>query len=816
MIVNYGDYLVKIGPAGQHELLGKDTLNWPFYNIVREYNGKVYMANGDGLFLLGEGHQKSLFNGVPDKKMLSFFIDSKGRTWVYFYKRGMLVSSPGNTELFDQQVLSSDELVSQVFEDKLGIIWIASSVGLLRAEPRHYMLYDSLDHHKLKTVRNILNLPGRGVIAASELNGLLTFDDEAKKLAFKAESDSRKSFDGSIIDGYCIDSANRAWMVSRSGKLFTLEEDRLTEIHEGSMGGYGGFFDITCNPRSGIMYVTSDTLYEGRGSSFSKFTASNTGGLITFPVKVKSFSNGVTLVGTRHNGILMIDSLRRVQSYSMILDIPVNSNLVDFYDQGDDRFWITYSGGMKRYKWNKQQIPVEELSISEANGLPNNAVYSMAFEKNGRIWALTASGIVTIQPGRTGKDLFIRKWNEADGIMPENLRGGHIVKDDQGNIWVQLIDRVYYFDAKQIQLQREVPNIVITSVQLRLQETDWTKYTDSLHGYLQIPFNPVLPAGMNSLGIFYKGISFRDYSGLEYSYRLNGDSSSWSPGQKNGFISFVGLPPGKYQFLVRVKDSNAGWSNPAEFTFTILKPFWQQWWFIMLMLLLIGYLVFALFQFRLHEKLVVLNVRQKLHRDLHDDIGATLSSIKVYTEVLQDDPGNSIITGLIRENAEDMISQLELIAWATNPQNDTFKKLCELMRKYAIPACYAKKIEFNFRSESISSNLIIPGNVRKNLFLVFKEAVNNIIKYSEATACASEMVIMNHKFILEISDNGKGMDVAGREHGYGMQNMAKRAEELKGKLEVASSPGNGVTIRMIIPFPFKIPYTWDEKGKEYQ
>jgi signal transduction histidine kinase len=106
--------------------------------------------------------------------------------------------------------------------------------------------------------------------------------------------------------------------------------------------------------------------------------------------------------------------------------------------------------------------------------------------------------------------------------------------------------------------------------------------------------------------------------------------------------------------------------------------------------------------------------------------------------------------------------------------------------------------------------------VRKNLFLVFKEAVNNIIKYSEATECKTEMVIMNHKFILEISDNGKGMDKSRREHGYGMQNMTKRAEELKGRLEVVSSPGNGVTIRMIIPFPFKIPYTWDEKGKEYQ
>jgi signal transduction histidine kinase len=137
------------------------------------------------------------------------------------------------------------------------------------------------------------------------------------------------------------------------------------------------------------------------------------------------------------------------------------------------------------------------------------------------------------------------------------------------------------------------------------------------------------------------------------------------------------------------------------------------------------------------------------------------------------------------------------------------------MKKYAIPACYAKKIDLIFSSDSIQGQLMIPGNVRKNLFLVFKEAVNNVIKYSEASACSVDMDISNHRFILQIADNGVGMINKGKEQGYGMQNMRKRAEELKGNLEVSSIPGKGVTVRMMIPFPFKIPYTWDERGKEY-
>ncbi len=818
MIVNYGDYLVKSGPERRYELLGKDTLNWPFYNVIKKYNGNVYMITRDGLFLISRGKKHALFSNFPgNKTMLHYFLDSRKRSWVYSFKGGLQVSAAGDTSAFIQQITTSDELVSQVYEDKLGIIWIASSTGLLRAEPRNYRLFDSVGQHKMKAARNIMNVPGMGMVAASETDGLLKFDGGiAREMKPVSDPPARQNFERAIIDGYCLDHENRLWMITRGGKLFTLERDHLKEYPFGEKGTYGGFFDITFNPVTERIYISSDTLSVGTIRGFSIFSGTNNGSYITYPVKVKSFTNGITLVGTRHDGILMIDAMQKVHSYSAKLGIPENSSHVNFYEEDPRTFWVSFSGGIKRFRWKDKQDIVEDMLISEANGLPNNSVYAMVFDDDHRIWALTASGIVTISVDSSGNGFYIRRWNDADGIDPENLRGGNITKDDKGNIWIQLVDRIYSFNAPGIRFKRELPEVVISNIQLNLQETNWNLWTDSLQGYLEIPVNPVLPSNKNSLGIFYKGISYRDYSGLEYTYKLNGGSDLWSPPQKSNFVSFVGLPPGKYEFMVKVKDSNTGWSKPAVFTFEILTPFWQKWWFVVLMIFLLGYLVFVLFQFRLHEKLMILNVRQKLHRDLHDDIGATLSSIKVYTEVLQEDPGNSIITGLIKENAEEMIGQLELIAWATNPQNDSFKSLCDLMKKYAIPACYAKKIELLFSAETVPALLIIPGNVRKNIFLVFKEGINNILKYSEATACKVEMGIRNHKFMLQVSDNGRGMIHAGKENGSGMQNMKKRAEELGGTLDVSSIPGNGVTILMMIPFPFKIPYTWDERRKDYQ
>ncbi len=817
MIVNYGDYLVS-RKNNTAEILEKHTGDWPYYNVISQLDNKCYVSTRKGLFQIDDGRFYPLFrNFLEGKTILHYFNDSHRRTWISLINDGLFVSRPNDTSRIEQHIALGSNLISQVFEDRAGIIWIATSEGLVRAEPRNYLVLDSIEGRPARYLRNLVRSANGQMLVSAEKEGLVTLTQgKLNRYTPKGSAAVIQSFANSIVDGYCMDRDNTLWMVTRRGKLFTLRNDFLEEKKFGSLGSFGGMNDITYNGKLDCFFISSDTLYEGNRLGFRTFLAQNTRSHILFPLKLESFSNGITLVGTRNGEAWMIDSARNAWPYSSTLNIPSNTSQVNFYKENERRFWVSFSGGLKRYHWNGKDIPVEDMEISEENGLSNNSVYSVAFDGKGRLWAVTASGIVTIEFARDEKNFYIRKWNDADGITPENLHGANTGMDDFGNMWVQLVDRLYIFSSGNIHLQRESPEVVITNVQLSLQQTNWKLYTDSLLGYMQIPFRPVLPAGLNSLGIFYKGISFRDYSGLEYSYRLNGDSSSWSAGQKNGFISFVGLPPGKYQFMVKVKDSNNGWSRPAEFSFEILKPFWQRWWFILLLLFLTGYLVFALFQFRLHEKLVVLNVRQKLHRDLHDDIGATLSSIKVYTEVLQDDPGNSIIIGLIRENAEDMISQLELIAWATNPQNDSFKSLCELMKKYAIPACYAKKIDFDFRTDSIQSQLIIPGNVRKNLFLVFKEAINNILKYSEATACKAEMVIRNHKFILEISDNGKGMKKEERDHGYGMQNMHKRAEELKGTLDLITAPGMGVTIRMVIPFPFKIPYTWDERGKEYQ
>lgn len=234
----------------------------------------------------------------------------------------------------------------------------------------------------------------------------------------------------------------------------------------------------------------------------------------------------------------------------------------------------------------------------------------------------------------------------------------------------------------------------------------------------------------------------------------------------------------------------------------ISPPFWNTWWFYSLIIIMSAVAVYALFQFRLKQKLKLLKVRQRLHRDLHDDVGATLSSIKVYSEILQTNSENPLITELIKNNAVEMIDKLEVIAWATNPQNDSFKSFKELITKHASTICYTKNIDLIIQADGVDDNMIMPGDIRQNLFLIFKEAINNVIKHSNASQCRVEILMSYHKFSFKITDNGNGFCQTTQGTGNGRKNMQKRVEELNGKITIDSEEGKGTMISINLPGPF--------------
>lgn len=214
-------------------------------------------------------------------------------------------------------------------------------------------------------------------------------------------------------------------------------------------------------------------------------------------------------------------------------------------------------------------------------------------------------------------------------------------------------------------------------------------------------------------------------------------------------------------------------------------------------LLCAGFFVYNSYLIR--QRLKLQTLRNKIASDLHDDVGSTLSSISIFAEMAQKQ-SNEVIPALttIGESARKMLDAMADIVWTINPENDQFEKILMRMRGFAYELLGARKIDFVFKADGDVGKLRIPMEVRRNLYLIFKEATNNMVKYAEASKVSYSIKNEHSNLVMLIRDNGKGFDVSQPTEGNGLKNMRKRAKEMGAALSIDSFPGQGTTVQLKI------------------
>lgn len=212
---------------------------------------------------------------------------------------------------------------------------------------------------------------------------------------------------------------------------------------------------------------------------------------------------------------------------------------------------------------------------------------------------------------------------------------------------------------------------------------------------------------------------------------------------------------------------------------------------------LLSFMVYSNFITR--QKLKLQTLRNKIASDLHDDVGSTLSSIFIFSEIARHQSKEVIpMLDTIGESSKKMLDAMADIVWTINPENDAFEMIIDRMRSFAYDLLGAKKIEFEFEADEQLGQLKLPMDVRKNLYLIFKEAANNMVKYSKADKAYFAIHREAKVLTLLVRDNGMGFDLNQVSKGNGLNNMRKRAEEMGGKLEIESGPGIGTSIQLKI------------------
>ena len=222
------------------------------------------------------------------------------------------------------------------------------------------------------------------------------------------------------------------------------------------------------------------------------------------------------------------------------------------------------------------------------------------------------------------------------------------------------------------------------------------------------------------------------------------------------------------------------------------------------MLFLVALVIYVFHSARVRRLLAVEKLRNRVARDLHDDMGSTLSTINILSSMaksrMSTDPVKTTeYLGKISDNSQRMMDAMDDIVWSIKPSNDSMQKIAARMREFATNVLEAKEIELDFRVDESVFDITLDMEARRDFFLVFKEAINNAAKYSKANMVVVRVAAKHKRLVLLVEDNGIGFDPEIADSGNGLGNMQKRADAMHGRLHFVSKPGEGTHVTVNIP-----------------
>jgi signal transduction histidine kinase len=305
----------------------------------------------------------------------------------------------------------------------------------------------------------------------------------------------------------------------------------------------------------------------------------------------------------------------------------------------------------------------------------------------------------------------------------------------------------------------------------------------------------------NNCTIKYDGLSYKDERAVRYQYRLLGAANDWTPPTTQRTITFATLKPGAYTFEVLAMNADGIRSTaPAALSFTIVPPYWQRWWFFLLSAVAASAVLWIMYRYRINRVLEMERMRMRIAGDLHDDVGTNLSSIVIASQIMQRESSLSERDqqqlAEIRQVATSTQEMMRDIVWMLNPKNDSVDDF--LLKMKEVAARLLPDIRYTFRAPGEKLLDRVSIDFKRNIFLIYKESLNNIVRHSSATEVAIEVKQGHDMFTMHIHDNGRGFDINQTVSGSGLANLRRRAELMGGKLDITSDTGKGTSITLAV------------------
>ncbi|HVM48882.1 MAG TPA: triple tyrosine motif-containing protein, partial [Candidatus Acidoferrum sp.] len=497
------------------------------------------------------------------------------------------------------------------------------------------------------------------------------------------------------------------------------------------------------------------------------------------------------------------------------------------YAEADGTLWIgTSDNGLCRLRDGRF------ATISSPQGMLASIVSQIADDGQGNLWLGSHHGILRVSKAdlnrcASGQAGTVRclSYGRAEGLTSQKCSGGFqpgVCQSADGRLWFPTAKGLAVIDPRGFTTNTVPPPVVIE--ELLVEGKPVALPPDQSPGAAP----PVqIPAGKQRFELRYTGLSFAAPDKVRFKYKLEGLEHDWMDAGPNRFVQYSYLPPGDYTFRVQACNNDDVWNElGASLAFTVLPRPWQTWWFKGALLALGGGAVAAVavwaVRLRVRRRLEQLErqralerERARIARDIHDDLGASLTRISLLSQgvraELEGKPGAAADADQIYSTARELTRAMDEIVWAVNPRHDSLDSLSAYLGRFAQSFLSTAGVRCRLDLPLNPPHWPLSADVRHNTFLAFKEALNNVAKHAHASEVRISLELEPDAFVLLIADNGRGFDWAALKGqpapaddaarpgaGNGLLNMRRRLEEIGGTCEWDAAPGEGTRVRLVI------------------
>ena len=700
--------------------------------------------------------------------------------------------------------LSNNYIFSTVV-DREGTLWVGTDGGGLNRIKRPH--FTTIETNRSWVVQSVCPDAEGGLWIGSNGESLGYWKDGVLRRYGPAEGLAGPF--AQFVKSVFVDRSGRTWAGTRGSGLFRLENERFRPVP--GPGLSRAEVQAIHQDRSGrLWFGTARGLISWDEHEWKQFTMREglTSDVIT---ALAEDGEGNLWVGTRRGGLNRFRD-GKFTAYRRTDGLP-SDDISALWVDAENVLWVaTFGNGLARFDLREGRW----MRFTKREGLMSNNLGYIVEDGDGNLWLGSNTGLLRVAKKALNdfahgliKSVPCRAYGKADGLTTLECTAGSqpgAARGADGRLWFPTIKGVVSVDPARLTPNPIPPLVTIDAVLVDDEPLAANGATRTI----------TLRPGQERLEIQYSGLNLGAPDRARFRYWLQGYEKDWTEAGFTRFVRYIKLAPGQYTFHVTACNEDDVWnSTPTSLAVVVQPPYWRTWWFYgataLSLFALVAGIVHYLSTQKLQRQLAILKQqealekeRSRIARDIHDQVGASLTQVALLGELVETDkdlPDEvAAHAQQISLTARETTRALDEIVWTVNPSNDTLEGLINYICKHAQEFLAIAGLRYRLEvPEDLPATSISP-EVRHNVFLASKEAVTNIVRHAKATSAWVRLRWEANSFTLEIEDNGCGLaDPDAPSVRNGLRNMRKRMEDVGGTFSLTRGAEGGALVRLVVP-----------------